>query len=105
MVVGICQAVAARWLSIGDRLSPPVETAMHRMLDELQSRGLLSDCTDLAGLDDGLRRGPLRMYVGFDPTASSLHVGSLMPLFVARLVRAHGHVPVLLVGGATGIIG
>ncbi len=78
---------------------------MHRLLDELQSRGLLSDCTDLAGLDDRLRQGPLRVYVGFDPTAPSLHVGSLMPLFVARLVRAHGHVPVLLVGGATGMIG
>lgn len=78
---------------------------MHPLILELQTRGLVADCTDLAGLDARLHRGPTKVYVGFDPTAASLHVGSLMPLFVASLVLRHGHVPVLLVGGATGMIG
>lgn len=75
------------------------------LLDELDARGLLADCTDLAGLSARLDAGPCRIYVGFDPTADSLHVGSLMPLAAARLAQAHGHEPVLLIGGATGMIG
>ncbi len=75
------------------------------LLAELSARGLIADCTDLSGLSERLDRGPCRMYVGFDPTADSLHVGSLMPLAVARIAQRHGHVPVLLVGGATGMIG
>jgi tyrosyl-tRNA synthetase len=75
------------------------------LLSELETRGLLSACTDEGALGARLRRGPVRCYVGFDPTAASLHVGSLMPLAVQRLVQRHGHVPVLLVGGATGMIG
>jgi len=75
------------------------------LLDELEQRGFLADCTDRATLAARLREGPTKIFVGFDPTASSLHVGSLMPLFVQRMVRHHGHLPVLLVGGATGLIG
>ncbi len=75
------------------------------LMEELDERGLLADCTDEPALRDRLSAGPTRFYVGFDPTAASLHVGSLIPLTVARLVARHGHEPVLLLGGATGMIG
>jgi len=77
---------------------------MH-ILDELAARGLLADVTDRAGLQALLSAGPVTFYVGYDPTSSSLHVGSLVPIIVqARLQRA-GHKPVVVVGGATGMIG
>ncbi len=75
------------------------------LLRELDERGFIADCTDQDGLEARLGEGPTRVYIGFDPTADSLHVGSLMPLAVARILQRHGHVPVLLVGGATGMIG
>jgi tyrosyl-tRNA synthetase len=78
---------------------------LNPLLRELEVRGFIFDCTDLDGLSRRLDEGPTRVYVGFDPTADSLHVGSLMPLFAARLLQQHGHVPVLLIGGATGMIG
>ena len=72
-------------------------------LDEFRWRGLVFDMTE--GLGDALARGPLTVYNGFDPTAASLHVGSLMPLMcLARLQRA-GHTPIAVVGGGTGLIG
>lgn len=76
------------------------------LLDELDERGLVADCTDREGLRAVLGRGrKIRAYVGFDPTASSLHVGSLMPIAVMRVLQRHGHQPILLIGGATGMIG
>jgi tyrosyl-tRNA synthetase len=70
---------------------------------ELEWRELLYDGTE--GLREALAAGPITGYIGFDPTASSLHVGSLLPaMALARLQRA-GHTPIALVGGGTGLIG
>ena len=77
---------------------------MH-ILAELEARGLVADVTDRAGLAALLDKGPVTFYCGYDPTAPSLHVGNLVPLVVqARLQRA-GHKPIVLVGGATGMVG
>jgi len=76
-----------------------------RILDKLDSRGLLADVTDRVALAEHLEQGPTVFYCGYDPTSSSLHVGHLVPLMVqARLQRA-GHRPIVLVGGATGMVG
>src|SRR5258706_7732285 len=75
------------------------------ILEELDWRGLLADCTDRAGLAKHLAEGPLTLYVGFDPTADSLHVGSLVPLLVLRRFQLAGHHSIALAGGATGSIG
>jgi tyrosyl-tRNA synthetase len=75
------------------------------ILDELEARGLMADVTDRTGLAVLLAKPSVTFYCGYDPTASSLHVGNLVPLVVqARLQRA-GHKPIVLVGGATGMIG
>jgi tyrosyl-tRNA synthetase len=73
------------------------------LIAELEWRGLLYDASD--GARDALAGGPTTGYIGFDPTAASLHVGSLLPILqLARLQRA-GHLPIALVGGGTGLIG
>jgi tyrosyl-tRNA synthetase len=72
--------------------------------EELEWRGLLADCTD----PDGLRKklaAPLTLYCGFDPTADSLHAGSLVPLLALRRFQLGGHHPIAVAGGATGSIG
>jgi len=77
---------------------------MH-ILDELDARGLLADVTDRAGLGALLDKGTVSFYCGYDPTSASLHVGNLVPVILqARLQRA-GHRPIVLVGGATGMVG
>src|SRR5437868_14897218 len=75
------------------------------ILDELQWRGLLADCTDPDGLAKRLGAGSLTLYCGFDPTADSLHVGSMVPLLALRRFQLLGHHPIALAGGATGSIG
>ena len=75
------------------------------LIDELQWRGLIQDSTDLDELRKHLDAGPVTFYVGFDPTAASLHVGHLMQVITARRLQLAGHRPLLLVGGATGQIG
>jgi tyrosyl-tRNA synthetase len=75
------------------------------VLDELEERGLLALSTDREGLAAALAAGPVTFYVGFDPTAPSLHFGHLVQLIVARRLQLAGHRPVLLIGGATGLIG
>jgi tyrosyl-tRNA synthetase len=75
------------------------------MLEELQWRGLLHDCTDKAELQKRLDGGPVTLYCGFDPTADSLHVGSLVPLLALRRFQLAGHHPIAVAGGATGSIG
>ncbi len=74
------------------------------ILDELKWRGLIHQCTDEKELGDYLSK-PQSLYVGFDPTATSLHVGSLLPLMMLRRFQSFGHKPIALVGGATGMIG
>ena len=75
------------------------------VLDELKWRGLLANSTDEAALAASLEAGPVTFYVGFDPTAPSLHFGHLVQLIVARHLQDAGHRPLLLVGGSTGQIG
>jgi tyrosyl-tRNA synthetase len=75
------------------------------ILDELRWRGLLADCTDLDALTKRLSEGPITLYAGFDPTADSLHVGNLVPLFALRRFQLHSHHPIALAGGSTGMIG
>ena len=70
------------------------------ILDELQWRGLIADCTDTAELTKRLSAGPIRLYCGFDPTADSLHVGNLVPLLALRRFQLFGHHPIVLAGGA-----
>jgi tyrosyl-tRNA synthetase len=75
------------------------------VLDELQWRGLVAQSTDEDALRSHLASGPVTFYVGFDPTAPSLHFGNLVQLIVARILQRAGHPPLLLVGGSTGMIG
>ncbi|MGN6134333.1 MAG: tyrosine--tRNA ligase [Aureliella sp.] len=74
------------------------------ILDELKWRGLIHQSTDPQELAE-LFRNPQAVYAGFDPTATSLHVGSLLPLMMLRRFQRFGHRPIALVGGATGMIG
>ena len=78
-------------------------TTVPALLDELGWRGLLYDHTDR--LADALAAGPVTGYCGFDPTADSLHVGSLIPIMGLLHLQRAGHRPVILVGGGTGLIG
>ncbi len=75
------------------------------ILDELGWRGLIAQSTDLDALAADARRGPLTVYAGFDPTAPSLHAGHLVPLLALRRFQRAGHRPIVLAGGATGMIG
>jgi tyrosyl-tRNA synthetase len=75
------------------------------VLDELKWRGLLAESTDEEVLAEHFAAGPVSFYVGFDPTAPSLHFGNLVQLILVRHLQAAGHKPFLLVGGATGLIG
>jgi len=75
------------------------------LLDDLRWRGLIADVTKETELRAHLAEGRRTAYVGFDPTADSLHVGSLLPLLVLRRVQRAGHRPIVLIGGGTGLIG
>ena len=75
------------------------------IIDDLLARRLIQDHTDLDALRERLERGPMTLYVGFDPTAESLHIGNLVPLLLLRRFQLAGHLPIALAGGATGMIG
>lgn len=75
------------------------------ILDELGWRGLIAQSTDLDALAAEAQRGPMTVYAGFDPTAASLHAGHLVPLLALRRFQRAGHRPIVLAGGATGMIG
>jgi tyrosyl-tRNA synthetase len=75
----------------------------HALLDDLRWRGLLYQHTDEVG--ELLRSGPISGYIGFDPTAPSLHIGSLLQIMLLVRLQRHGHRPVALAGGGTGLIG
>jgi tyrosyl-tRNA synthetase len=75
------------------------------VLEELEWRGLIDDSTDAAALAQRLNHGPITVYAGFDPTADSLHVGNLVPLFGLRRFQLQGHYAIALAGGATGMVG
>ena len=74
------------------------------LLEDLRWRGLIAQSTDEKALAEALKK-PITLYVGFDPTAPSLHVGNLVVLLVLRRFQLAGHNPIALVGGATGLVG
>ncbi|BCI53593.1 tyrosine--tRNA ligase [Mycolicibacterium litorale] len=78
---------------------------MSSILDELDWRGLIAQSTDRDALAAELSAGPMTLYSGFDPTAPSLHAGHLVPLLTLRRFQQAGHRPIVLAGGATGMIG
>ena len=75
------------------------------VLSDLQARGLIAQLTAEEAFVEHLAAGPRTVYSGFDPTADSLHIGSLVPLLALRRFQLAGHKPIVLVGGATGLIG
>jgi tyrosyl-tRNA synthetase len=75
------------------------------LLHELEWRGLINQVTDMEGLRQLLNEEKVTLYCGFDPTADSLHIGSLLPILTLRRFQLAGHRPIALVGGATGLIG
>jgi len=78
---------------------------VNAVLDELTWRGFIAHSTDPDALRAHFDAGPVTFYVGFDPTAPSIHMGNLVQLMLVRLLQAAGHRPILLVGGSTGLIG
>jgi tyrosyl-tRNA synthetase (EC 6.1.1.1) len=76
---------------------------MTTILDELRWRGLLYESSD--GLDELLARERVTLYIGFDPSADSLHIGHLLPLLTLARFQRWGHTPIALAGGGTGLIG
>ena len=74
-------------------------------LTEFQNRGYFNQCTDQAGLSELMSKSKIRAYIGFDCTAQSLHVGSLMQIMCLRLLQKYGHQPIVLLGGGTTLIG
>ena len=74
-------------------------------LNEMKSRGYLNQCTDLNKLEEICSKKPIVGYIGFDCTASSLHVGSLLQIMILKLMQKHGHRPIVLLGGGTTLIG
>jgi len=75
------------------------------LFEDLRARGLVHDFTDQPKMLDALERGGMTLYCGFDPTADSLHIGSLVPITGLMRFQRAGHRPIALVGGATGMIG
>src|SRR5436190_10735430 len=75
------------------------------IFEELEWRGLVADCTDREQLRPRLVQSPITLYAGFDPTADSLHVGSLVPLLALRRFQLLGHHAIAVAGGATGMVG
>jgi tyrosyl-tRNA synthetase len=77
----------------------------NKFLLEMQSRGYLNQCTDLGKLDEICNKKSISGYIGFDCTASSLHVGSLLQIMILKLMQKYGHQPIILLGGGTTLIG
>ena len=75
------------------------------LLADLKARGLVFQIAGEEQFEEWLSEGPRTLYCGFDPTADSLHIGSLVPLLMLRRFQQAGHKPIALVGGATGLIG
>ena len=77
----------------------------NNFLQEMQKRGYLNQCTNLDALSKICNKNPISGYIGFDCTASSLHVGSLLQIMILKLMQKHGHRPIVLLGGGTTLIG
>ena len=78
---------------------------MNKFLQEFHDRGYFYQCTDNDRLSKTLDNKKIRAYIGFDCTAESLHVGSLLQIMCLRLLQKHGHQPIVLLGGGTTRIG
>jgi len=78
---------------------------MSNVIDVLEERGFIDSKTHEQELRDYIDSGPATCYIGFDPTASSLHIGSLVPIMALAHMQRHGHRPIALVGGGTGLVG
>ena len=78
---------------------------MSNLIDILKERGFIDQTTHEKALDEYLETGQVTCYIGFDPTASSLHVGSLVPIMSLAHMQRHGHRPIALIGGGTGLVG
>ena len=77
----------------------------NKFLQEFKSRGYLNQCTDFHKLGEICEKKSISGYIGFDCTASSLHVGSLLQIMILKLMQKHGHKPIVLLGGGTTLIG
>ena len=77
----------------------------NNFLKEMQDRGYLNQCTNLDKLGEICNKKPISGYIGFDCTASSLHVGSLLQIMILKLMQKYGHRPIVLIGGGTTLIG
>ncbi len=97
---GRCFMLARRPLKTGNITMPTAE-----FLHEARARGFVFQCTDDEGLESALKSGVVSGYIGFDCTADSLHVGSMVSLMLLRLMQRHGHRPMPLIGGGTTKIG
>lgn len=75
------------------------------LIEELEYRGLLYQVTDREGLEKRTQAGPITLYIGFDPTADSLHIGNLLQILLLRRFQLAGHHPIAVVGGGTGLVG
>ena len=84
---------------------PEAHFPKSEFLHTMQQRGFFADCTDLEGLDDALQRQTIPGYIGFDATAESLHVGSLIQVMMLRWLQKTGHKPIVLMGGGTTKVG
>ena len=77
----------------------------NNFLQEMQKRGYLNQCTNFDKLNEICNKNSISGYIGFDCTASSLHVGSLLQIMILKLMQKHGHRPIILLGGGTTLIG
>ena len=82
-----------------------ISSMKNNFVSEMKSRGYLNQCTDLDKLDVICNKTSVTGYIGFDCTANSLHVGSLLQIMVLRLMQKYGHRPIILLGGGTTLIG
>src|SRR5262245_38440346 len=85
------------------RMDGYYSTGLMELFSELEWRGLVYDATE--GVRDVLAREKVTGYIGFDPTAASLHVGSLLMMMALAHLQRHGHSPIAVIGGGTGLIG
>src|SRR5213592_2614524 len=92
-------------MSVGSRDAPANMDTRMDLLADLQARDLVHDATDLEALAKRLADGPIGVYVGFDPTADSLHLGHLFGQLALRRFQLAGNRPFPLAGGATGVVG
>ncbi len=82
-----------------------MSTFKSTFMQTLKDRGFIHQCTDEAGLDEACMNGPITAYIGFDCTADSLHVGSMVPIMMLRNLQRAGHKPIVLMGGGTTKVG